>query len=976
MACPEPEALNAFSRGGLNPAERRAIESHLDDCDGCSRVVAELARIFATQHPGGSTDVSLDELGVSESDTLADESLPMRAKVRLHPGERVDRYYILELIGSGGMGVVYAAYDPDLDRKVALKALHDRHSSKEDDEERAQRRLLREAQAMARLSHPNVITVHQVREIEGRVFISMEFVEGGTLTQWLARAKPDQAKILEMFQAIGRGLGAAHEAGLIHSDIKPDNVLIGADERPRVTDFGLARPSGQDTGRSSRPADSPFVIESGLLDATVSRTKGLRGTPAYMAPEQILCEQTSAASDQFSFCVALFEALWGVRPFGGTTFAELSTNILDGNFTEVTSDASVPRWLRNVVMRGLSFEPKDRWPSMAALVEGLAYGPRRKRRGLIALGVVGAASIVAGSVASSVLSAPSDPCEGGEIAMEELWSTEARAEVHHALSRGQTQYAEDTATLAVRRIDEYAQQWSRSHRDACVAYHRGDQSGHALDLRGACLDERRQELDALIGVLVLAEPEVRRHAVQAIDELRPLAPCEDLKALRAQVPPPSDPAVRARVQRVESDLARAQAHGRSGRYDAGLALVKEATHAAIATDYAPLIARALQDRAGLHMRMGEYEAAVVDLEEAWRRALGAGDDALAASSVVQLVDLLGYVLRRYDEAQTRAEDARAMIERIWRQDPARAEALDGELDYARGQIELRHHNYDRALALYGRALTLAERHAGPEGLRVARVLNSMASARLAKFDWDAALETYQRALEIRTRHLGEAHPQTAQARNNVGLALKNMKRYDEAAAQFELSHRHLTEALDADHPALGMVSMNLAEVYYHLRRYEDAMAYYDRAFDEFAIEDIGDSYTLRKALHFGTSLLRVGRDAEAREVLGWVVQKGAELEAPGSSIAAEIELARLELQEGKAEDALARLQPIADEKLGVPVQRADRDFLLARALAEVGKRDAALALVPEIEPFVGEKGAPSVTEFRQWVTALGDRPAP
>ena len=976
MACPEPEALNAFSRGGLEPAERRAVESHLDDCEACSRVVAELARIFATKNPEGVTDGSFDEIGASGDDTLADESIPMRAKLRLQPGERIDRYYILELIGAGGMGVVYAAYDPDLDRKVALKALHDRHSSvKDGDEERAQRRLLREAQAMARLSHPNVITVHQVRAIEGRVFISMEFVEGGTLTHWLARAEPDQKKILEMFRGIGRGLGAAHAAGLVHSDIKPDNVLIGSDERPRVTDFGLARPSGEDTGHSRR-SDSPFVIESGLLDATVSRTKGLRGTPAYMAPEQILCEQTTAASDQFSFCVALYEALWGVRPFVGTTFAELSTNILDGNFTEERSDANVPRWLRNVVMRGLSYEPKDRWPSMDALVEGLAYGPRRRRRGIIALGAVGVASIVAGSVASQVLSAPADPCEGGEIAMEELWSKEARAEVHHALSRGQTQYAEDTATLAVKRIDEYSQEWSRSHRDACQAYHRGDQSGHALDLRGACLDERRQELDALIGVLVLAEPEVRRHAVQAIDELRPLGPCEDLKALRAQVPPPSDPAVRARVQRVESDLARAQAHGRSGRYDAGLALVKEATLAAVATDYAPLIARALRDRAGLHMRMGEYEAAVDDLQEAWRRALGAGDDALAADCVVQMVELLGYVLRRYDEAQVRAEDARAMIERIWRQDPAQAEALDGELDYARGQIELRHHNYDRALALYGRAMTLAERHAGPEGLRVARVLNSMASARLAKHDWEAALETYERALEIRIQHLGQAHPQTAQARNNVGLALKNMRRYEESAAQFEQAHRHLSEALDSDHPALGMVSMNLAEVYYHLRRYEDAMPHYDHAFDGFVGDDIGDTFILRKALHFGTSLLRVGRDVQARQVLGWIVDKGVELESPGSEIAAKIELGRLELQLGEPTKALAWLEPVAAETLGMDVQRADRDFLLARAYEKVGKRKAALALVPEIEPLVGEKGAPSVTEFQQWVTRLGDRPAP
>ncbi|MCA9712692.1 MAG: protein kinase, partial [Myxococcales bacterium] len=304
MPCPDPDVLAAFSRGRLEHSERIEVEAHLDDCESCCRVVSELARIYASASP--SAPSSEAPRGDDHSETLVDHEAPPERErergPRLRAGMRLDRYHILEPVGAGGMGVVYAAYDADLDRKVALKVLHEYVAR----DARAQRRLFREAQAMARLSHPNVITVHEVRMVDGRVFISMEFVEGGTLGQWLAKQRPDQARVLAMFRDVGRGLAAAHAAGLVHRDIKPDNVLIGADERPRVTDFGLARAADDDLGASheltsgitSTPGPEgaegsgplgipePSAPDRRPLTGTLTRTGAMVGTPAYMSPEQ------------------------------------------------------------------------------------------------------------------------------------------------------------------------------------------------------------------------------------------------------------------------------------------------------------------------------------------------------------------------------------------------------------------------------------------------------------------------------------------------------------------------------------------------------------------------------------------------------------------------------------------------------------------------------------------------------------------
>jgi serine/threonine protein kinase/formylglycine-generating enzyme required for sulfatase activity len=336
-------------------------------------------------------------------------------------GARVGRYVILERVGNGAMGVVYGAYDPELDRKIALKLLLRVGAGAAP---LARARMMREAKAMARLSHPNVAAVHDVGvSDDDRVFLATEFLAGGTVRAWLEGAPRGWREIVTVFIAAGRGLAAAHAEGLVHRDFKPDNVLLDKDGRARVVDFGLARnieiaeeesknggahelvTGGEhDPGSSLGTANERLpprydpnlttgvdMSPSDKLDK-LTRTGALMGTPAYMAPEQFLGEATDERTDQFSFCVALFEALYGQRPFEGDSLLAMSVSVTGGQLRPIPKDRDVPAWIRRVVLRGLRVQREERYPTMAALIAALEDDPAvKERRRLITVGLVGVA---------------------------------------------------------------------------------------------------------------------------------------------------------------------------------------------------------------------------------------------------------------------------------------------------------------------------------------------------------------------------------------------------------------------------------------------------------------------------------------------------------------------------------------------------------------------------------------------------------
>ena len=290
----------------------------------------------------------------------------------LDAGETIGGSFRIEReLGKGGMGVVYLAWDAELERLVALKVQRGGEGTVATD------RLAREARAMARLSHPNVLPVHEVGEHEGRLFIAMEYVEGGTATQWLEREPRQTHEIVDLYAQAADGLAAAHAIGLVHRDFKPDNVLVGEDGRARVADFGLARVAGtageSSTSRGGSAAGSQSR-RSSSLSGKLTQTGARVGTIAYMAPEQHGSLDVDARADQFSFCVALFEALFGQRPFLGKTTAKLLHNIHTSQIVEPDVPRTISKRVMKALRRGLRPDPEDRFPTMQAL--RAALGPR------------------------------------------------------------------------------------------------------------------------------------------------------------------------------------------------------------------------------------------------------------------------------------------------------------------------------------------------------------------------------------------------------------------------------------------------------------------------------------------------------------------------------------------------------------------------------------------------------------------------
>jgi tRNA A-37 threonylcarbamoyl transferase component Bud32 len=359
--CLSEEAALSFVEHGLGADEAAAVREHIDACGACRELVSEVARAFLGAE-GGESDGEL----------------------------RVGRYVVRTVLGAGAMGIVYAGHDPELDRPVALKVLL---GGEGDEADAAATRLQREAQAMARLSHPNVVTVYDVGAAAGRVFIAMELVEGRTLGAWLREKEHAWREILDVFVAAGHGLAAAHASNVVHRDFKPDNVLVGRDGRVRVTDFGLARSRAQ--RRPARGAKTAATI----LDVELTRSGVFAGTPAYMAPEQFDVGSVDARSDQFAFAASLFEALYGVRPFDGATFAELADNVRTGRVRKDLPDRRIPARLRSAILRGLEPDPARRWPAMRDLLAELerarASGrPRTWRRFASVLALALAAALL------------------------------------------------------------------------------------------------------------------------------------------------------------------------------------------------------------------------------------------------------------------------------------------------------------------------------------------------------------------------------------------------------------------------------------------------------------------------------------------------------------------------------------------------------------------------------------------------------
>jgi hypothetical protein len=493
---------------------------------------------------------------------------------RLARGAVLGRYVIEELIGAGGMGVVYRARDPDLGRAVAIKQLGRVRS---DWQWRA--RLLREAQAMARLAHPNVVTIHDVGLAEDGLFVAMEYVEGVTLRRWLAEPRT-RHEIAAAFVAAGRGLHAAHLAGLVHRDFKPDNVLVSSDGRVRVTDFGLAAP-----------------VDLTVDDAVV-------GTPGYMAPEQYGGAAVDARTDQFSFTCALYEALHGRRAFAGDPEA-IREAVLAGRPLEHPRD--LPVWLRRILDRGLQTDPERRYPSMAKLVAALEADPAvARRRRTIAIAV--AAVVVAGGAGYAAVAAHRADqqlaaCREAPDELAGSWDPPRKAAI--AAAFGVPDRAGRTRTWATleQLVDRRAAGLRSARERSCIASARGEQSSELAAKRSACLDDRRDELVTLAALM--ARPGTDPASlIAAARRLQAIDNCSDTDRLAAEPSPPADLASWAALRNVRAALGAARVMAAAGQLGLASDQAERAVDAAHAAGNAALAAEATTELAGAMLDAG------------------------------------------------------------------------------------------------------------------------------------------------------------------------------------------------------------------------------------------------------------------------------------------------------------------------------------------------------------------------------------
>jgi tetratricopeptide (TPR) repeat protein/predicted Ser/Thr protein kinase len=797
-------------------------------------------------------------------------------------GRRVGRYLVLDELGSGGMGEVYLAYDPQLDRRVALKLLRrDRGASAE-----AQDRLLREAQALAKLSHPNVVSVHDVGTVEDvaagierTVYVAMEYVEGATLRAW-ARER-SWREIVAAYRAAGAGLAAAHRQGIVHRDFKPTNVIVGHDGRARVLDFGLARRVGEpllvDADLDESLDRSPDVVSGdggrslarSSLDLHLTQTGLVLGTPAYMAPEQFAGEEVDRRGDLFSFCVALWEALYGQRPFAGDDPAQIVRAVRAGRIREPGRNPGEPGRLRAIVRRGLAAKPADRPPDMDTLLAELDRVARPLPRGALALGaaVLAAAGIIAlgpgGGAAPAI-----DPCAGARDQLAGVWDGARKNDIAAAFGKTAPSYATEASASVTRTLDAWTDAWVDARTDACVATRvRGDQSEELMDLRIACLDHRRTELQALVDVFAAADADVVRNAVQGAMSLRPVEACADRQYLRAAVRPPEDPAVAETVARLQEQRAAAHALVAAGKYAQAIEATDAVLDAARPLGYDPLVAEVALVAAEAAERASRIDQVRPLLEEALLAASRCGHARAEAEALTGISGFLGYREANLTEARRYARHAKAVAVRLGNPPEllagitvreANAEVRAGRPDAAvplfervlampSSSVLLRRQqqiaalnlsaahgaagNYEEADAALTAAIGRLREDLGPRHPNYGVALMNLGATEWKLGELDEALAHLDEAESVIEGALGERSVEMGQALHNRGVVLRERGETEAALEAYERALVIKREVLGPENPSVALTSNNVGSILYELQRHDEAEGYLVRAIE-------------------------------------------------------------------------------------------------------------------------------------------------
>lgn len=763
--------------------------------------------------------------------------------------ELAGRYVLIDEIGAGGAGVVFRAWDRELERRVAIKLLKSTSTS---EPHTASTRLRREAQANALLQHPNVVSIFDVNEHRGEVFIAMEYVGGGSLKAWLSTPRTSD-EILDAFLGAGRGLLSAHEKGVVHRDFKPSNVLMSGDGRALVADFGLARALD---GASAERGSDEHLVDPGLgslVDLALTRTGSVVGTPAYMAPEQLAGRRVDARADQFAFCLSLAEALTQ------TSSPRVATT--DANAPEPGSDPaswlrgrSLPPRLRVVLVRGLAVNPEDRFPTLHPVLAAIERHLDRRRTGgrRATVAVLGVALIAV--TATTMMRGR--PCEGFDEELSGVWDEERREALSSGIAGGpSTGWSQVWSSF-----DRYARSWVRARTQVCSATRiRGEQSEELLDVRMSCLDGRLDQLAMLLSLVEGGRLTTIDAASEAVLRLPGPDPC--LRAERSGPAfEPEDPERRAAVESVRTASNELEALLAAGLFEEGLDKAEATTAAADATAHERSRARARALLARFQAANDRFDEAAASWERAALLAESAGDDELRLDAYLALIRLDSGAPATAPRTDRNVERARALLRRR-SAGPGRRAALESalsQLSLRRGDlIACRDHGerarrllesapgrplFERiqvaedlaicasrlgarkeAARIFEEALADAERELGPDHPRVARLHSRLSRALDFSGDREGAERSARRALEVFQSTLGPDHSETAFA--HQALANAHFRRGDFRASADELGRaiEILTRVYGPASSEVGVLRSSLALSLVRLEAFEEAL---------------------------------------------------------------------------------------------------------------------------------------------------------
>ncbi len=800
MAHPPGQTLERYATGSLAAAESSGVQQHLVECAECRREVARAVAKWAgdTLSPQWSSGPE-PTLGMPEE---------QGASTDVAVGALIGRYVVIGHLGQGAMGQVLAAYDPRLERKVALKLLRSTAPAVGNAALRA--RLIREARVLAQLTHPNVVHVHDVGDYGDSIFIAMDFVDGTTLTRWLAGGEHPWRAVLDVFLMAGRGLAAAHAANLIHRDFKPDNVLVGRDGVVRVTDFGVARKVKDSSPHPSQSADEDLSGRSSLI-----------GTPAYMAPEQLEGLWADPRSDQFGFCVALFEALYRRRPYAGDTLEQLREAVRAGRIAPFEPGV-VPRWLQAAVAKGLSVRAEDRFESMAALLAALEQG--RQRRPATALAIV---AVVLSVVAAAALTArelnrrKNDPCVQAEARVSAVWNAEKKPRLRAAFEATALPYAGDAVTAVVHQLDAWGQQWPASYARACADGR--SENAHATAgalARQACLERQLLQVGALVEILEKPTPAAAQRAADAV-ERQLEGGCAATTTLPTE---PEDPKARLAVRKVRADLAREGVLHATGFKPESPTSLAELAAAAKALGLFPEQAWALRLQ-GMRVReAGKLVEAERLLSESARVAEAGRADEEAVQSREALAWTVAIEEGDLIRGRNLLEDARAALDRAGRPDSLVQAVMTLE-----ASLTLREGRLTESLELAKKLVELRTRLSGPDSLAVAEALGVLSVAERMKQLFDDSLAHNARSLELLRGTLGSEHPVVALALTGRA-AIYAAKRDHASALPFaEQAVAIMEKAPGEQVGALQIATYNLGLLYRRLQRFPEAVTQIHKA---------------------------------------------------------------------------------------------------------------------------------------------------